>query len=139
MNQFKLFAVAALLVAAVPSTSLQAADLSADGIEAEIQTGEDWATFSTNLVAALNSDHLGRQEAALRYAIQYKGNVELGGATISMMKLYRDNPDDNMRRLAVVALASLDSPLVDGYLTRAVAFENDAAVLKTIKDVLAAS
>lgn len=139
MKKFRYVAVVALLVAAVPTTTLLAANP-----EVEIpkpvteMTALDWANYSHHLVEALKSDHPGLKESALRYAILYQDSVTLKGATISMMKIYRDSDDEGMRRLAVVALGSLDSPLVDGYLTRAAQFEKNPGIARTIRAVVAA-
>ncbi len=140
MKQIRNFAVVVLLLAAIPTTTAQADDPELELPKAvSTMSAADWVAYSNHLVAALNSDHTGLKESALRYAILYQDSVTLKGATISMMKIYRDSPDTKMRRLAVVALGSLDSPLVDGYLTRAAQFEKDPAIRRTIKAVLAAS
>ncbi|NND70793.1 MAG: hypothetical protein HKN43_04380 [Rhodothermales bacterium] len=140
MNHFKLFAAALALLIAVPATSIQASttDLELPKAATEMSAA-DWSAYSGHLVAAINSDHPGLRESALRYAILYQDSVDLRGATISMMKIYREADNVKLRRLAVVALGSLHSPLVDGYLTRAVGFEKDEGIKRTIKAVLAVS
>lgn len=139
MKKLRYLAVATLLLVAVPTTTLSAANPDVE-IPKPVKemTAADWANYSHHLVQALNSDHPGLKESALRYAILYQDSVTLKGATISMMKIYRDSSDDGLRRLAVVALGSLDSPLVDGYLTRAAEFEKNPGIARTIRAVVAA-
>ena len=88
MKQLKTLAAVAVLLVAVPTTTLQASNTDVDLPKpVEKMTAVDWQAYSGHLVAALNSDHIGLKESALRYAILYKDSVSLNGATISMMKI----------------------------------------------------
>jgi len=99
-------------------------------------TEAQWGAFSDNLVRALDSDHDGMQQAAMRYAIQYADNVDVGDATIDLMAIYRNHEDENTRRMAVVALASLKSGFVVNYLRLHQTHEKSVPVKRTIKAVL---
>ena len=99
-------------------------------------TEAQWSAFSDNLVRALNSENEGMQHAAMRYSIQYAKDVDVGDATISMMAIYRTHDDENVRRMAVVALASLKSDFVVNYLRLHQTHEKSVPVKRTIKAVL---
>jgi HEAT repeat protein len=54
------------------------------------------------------------------------------------MHIYREDESEQARRMAVVALAELDSKLAVDYLERAHSFEKSDAVRKTIAAVVSA-
>ena len=96
-----------------------------------------WKRFSSNLVAALGSDLAGVQQAAMRYVIQYSDQVNVSDGVFDVMKIYRNDADDNRRRMAVVALGSMHSDWAIAFLERSEPFENSEMVAQTIRAVLA--
>ena len=102
-------------------------------------TAEQWNAFSGTIEEALASDHDGLQIGAMRLAIQYADYVDLKGSAIDLMRIYRNHSDEQVRRLAVVALGSLDSKMVISYLRLHEPFEQSPAVRRTIRAVIAAA
>ncbi|MBT8401759.1 MAG: hypothetical protein KJO98_14870 [Rhodothermia bacterium] len=100
---------------------------------------EQWDAFSGNLQDALASGHEGLQIGAMRLSIQYAEHVNLKGSSVDLMRIYRNHSDDQVRRLAVVALGSLDSHMVTSYLRLHEPFEQSPIVRRTIRAVLAAA
>lgn len=104
--------------------------------EAEM-TSAEWNEFSAVLGDALHSEVEGLRCSALRLAIQYSDDVQLDRSAIyDMAAMYRSHRNDNVRRMAVVALASTDDSWAIDYLKRSVAYEKTPKVLHTIKAVL---
>ncbi len=102
-------------------------------------SAEQWDAFSGNLQDALASGHEGLQIGAMRLSIQYSDYVDLKGSAVDLMRIYRNHSDDQVRRLAVVALGSLDSQMVTSYLRLHEPFEQSPIVRRTIRAVLAAA
>lgn len=105
-------------------------------IEAEM-TSAQWNDFSEVLEDALHSGVEGLRCSALRLAIQYSDNVQLDRSAIyDMAAMYRSHRNDNVRRMAVVALESTHDSWAIDYLKRSVAYEKTPKVLHTLKAVL---
>jgi HEAT repeat protein len=99
----------------------------------------DWQNYGERLHDALSLDHTGIRHSALRLIIAYSDQLELGTETIvDLMHIYREDESEQARRMAVVALAELDSKLAVDYLERAHSFEKSDAVRKTIAAVVSA-
>lgn len=100
-------------------------------------TSAAWSDFSEVLGDALDSEVEGLRFSALRLAIQYSDNLSLDRSAIhDMAAMYRNHRNDNVRRMAVVALASTGDSWAIDYLKRSVAFEKTPKVLHTLKAVL---
>ncbi len=105
--------------------------------DAATLTAEQWTEYSEVLGGALDSEVEGLRYAALRLAIQYSDDLTLDRSAIhDMAAMYRNHRNDNVRRMAVVALASTDDSWAIDYLKRSVAFEKTPKVLHTLKAVL---
>jgi len=99
----------------------------------------DWQNYGQRLHDALSVDHDGLRNSALRLIIAYSDNLELGNDTVvDLMKIYRDDDSEQARRMAVVALAELDSGLALDYLDRSRDFEKSETVKRTIAAVVSA-
>ncbi len=135
--------IAGLVIGALLSLSAVAVTKADPGPEpnlpvpAKQMTDAQWHAFSLSLREALASGHDGLQLAAMRLAIQYADNVDIGRSVIDLMRIYRNHPDRNARRLAVVALGSLNSRMVINYLRLNEAFEETPCVRRTIHAVVA--
>ena len=148
-NLFSLLLVAVLVLSVVhiqDARAISDPDPSTDGpitvemlsASAEAAVVEaQWKRFSTNLVEALKSEHAGVQQTAMRYVIQYNDQVSVSEAVFDVMKIYRNDTDDNRRRMAVVALGNMNSDWGIAFLERSEPFEKSEMVAQTISAVLA--
>jgi HEAT repeat protein len=100
-------------------------------------SAEQWASYSRNIVAALASRNRGLEESALRTIIRYGEQLDVEAALADMVRIYRNHPEENMRRMAVVAMGKTGSPLAVDYLQRLVRFEYSPAVRHTMQAVIA--
>lgn len=114
--------------AADPAARLQAP--AADAAAAQ------WTAFSENLVHALQSGHDGLQRGALRMIIQHGDRVNVDAAVFDVVRIYRDHDDDNMRRMAVVALGQMDHAWATDFLKRSERFEHSSTIRHTIAAVV---
>ena len=96
----------------------------------------DWPAFSKNLTVALSSDNNGLKQSALQQIIKYHQSLDMKDAALAVMRIYRNHPDFQTRRLALTALPSTDSRLVIGFLRRAVEFEKSPVLHKQIMFIL---
>ena len=100
-------------------------------------TEAQWDHFGHTLVEALHTRHDGLNEAAMRLIIQYGDQLDVKAAVYDVMRIYRDHSDENMRRMAVVALGNMNNRWAIRFLQRSIQFEKSPSVNKTIKAVVA--
>jgi len=65
---------------------------------------KDWNKFSQNLVRTLKSNHEGLKQSAMQRVIQYSDNLDVKDAAFNIYNVYRFEENENLRRLALVAL-----------------------------------
>ena len=106
--------------------------------EASAVDAATWKAFSENLVHALEMDNDGVKVAAMQYIIRYNTQLDVDEAAIAVARLYRNHEDDNVRRMAVVALSQMQSDWAIGYLRLSVNYEKSETVRQTIEAVVAA-
>ena len=95
-----------------------------------------WKAFSANLVHALTMDNDGVRVAAMQYIIRYGDKLDVGEAVFDVMRIYRNHKDDNVRRMAVVALGRMQSDGAIGFLRLSVEYEKSETVRHTIQAVV---
>ncbi|MDZ4698948.1 MAG: HEAT repeat domain-containing protein [Rhodothermales bacterium] len=117
-----------------PATIREAAPAHQDLITLSIQ---DWRAYGERLAAALTSSTEGMTQSALQRLIQYGDFMPATRQTVmEVVTIYRNNEDDRVRRMAVVALGKLGDDWSMAYLKRAVHFEKNPEVRHTITYVL---
>lgn len=103
-------------------------------------TRADWQRYGERLAETLASDHEGLRQGALRLMVLYGKKLELRREAIyDVVRIYRDHDNDRMRRMAVVALGSLDNAWGLDLLSRSVRFERTPTVRRTILAVLSSA
>lgn len=95
-------------------------------------TETNWEQYSRILTDGIRSDNDGIRDAAMRLALQYADSVDISGATIDLMRIYRDSNDVQLRKMAAITLASIGTNLVEGYLRNCEEFEKDESVKHTL-------
>ncbi|MDX1546633.1 MAG: HEAT repeat domain-containing protein [Rhodothermales bacterium] len=106
--------------------------------EVEAVSAARWDAFGDRLVQALRDDHDGVRVAAMQLVIRYGDQVDVRRAVNDVLHLYREHDDDDVRRMAVVALGQMNSGRAIGVLRLSEDFEKNEAVQRTIRAVLAA-
>lgn len=96
-----------------------------------------WRSFSARLVNALTGEHEALKADAMRLVIQYGEFIDVDRAAFELVRVYRDHENDNMRRLAVVAIAASGNGWATNFLKRSIDYEKSAAVRHTIVSALA--
>lgn len=100
-------------------------------------TARQWQAYSRQLTGALASGHDGLQQGALRMIIQYGDDLAFERpAVFDVVRIYRDHANDNLRRMAVVALGQMHDAWALDFLKRSVRFERTPSVRYTILSVL---
>lgn len=100
-------------------------------------TTVEWNRFSANLVDALKTGEHSVRNAAMRLVIEYGDRVDVSKAKFDIVRIYRDGTDVKARRMAVVALGSMEDSWTDDFLQRSARFERSETLKKTILAVLA--
>jgi hypothetical protein len=86
------------------------------------------------LLASEDDEH---RVAALRHIIRDGANTKFSRADVyHVVRIYRDHADDDIRRMAVVALGQMNDGWAIDFLTRSTHFERTPKVLHTLIAVL---
>jgi hypothetical protein len=100
-------------------------------------TPEEWAAFSERISYALASHHPGLQAGAMRQIIAYGHHMTFrNDDVLEVMRLYRNGDTESVRRMAVVALATMNSEFAMTYIERMVNFEKVDQVRYTMRSIL---
>ena len=99
----------------------------------------EWVAYGDVLEGALASDNRGVREGAVRMIIFYGEalGIDRRGA-YQLTRIYREDADDRLRRMAVVALGQTGNGWGLDLLRRSVRYERTPEVRQTILAVLAA-
>ncbi len=98
-----------------------------------VRAGEvDWEAFSKNVVKALKSDNTGLQQSAMQMVIKYSSQLNVKDAVFDVMRIYRNDKNQQVRRLALVTLTNMDSEWAKGFLKREIQFEGDSEIKKQL-------
>lgn len=97
------------------------------------------ATFGRSVSELLSSSDDLYRETALRHIIRDGARTTFSRDDVyNVVRIYRDHGDDNMRRMAVVALGQMNDAWAMDFLSRSTHFEETPQVLHTMVAVLAA-
>lgn len=101
-----------------------------------LQAGEDkWTQFSDNLVVALKSENPGLQQSAMQMVIRYEGRLDVKEAVFDVMRVFRNQDETCVRRLALVALVNMNSDWALGFLERQPRFESNDTIRKHLESI----
>jgi len=99
---------------------------------------KEWKKFGNAVSDALVSKNNGVQTSALRLIIAYGEHFDLSSsAVVDVIRLYREGKSEQIRRMAVVSLANMNSNLAIGFLELSSQHEQSNVVKATIHAVLA--
>lgn len=96
----------------------------------------DWSKFSECLIKAIKSENEGVKLSAMQLMIRHSDKVEVAEARYEVMDLFFNSEKQNVRRLALVTLNSINHPLDMGLLQRQLKFEDDPVIKKHLAAVL---
>ena len=78
------------------------------GASNDFNRNADWKKFSAGIRMAINSPNFGVQQAALRMIVKYGNNLDVNASLPDMVRFYRDQDDEQIRRLALLAIYRID-------------------------------
>lgn len=97
-------------------------------------------SYGQSVSALLASDDDALREAGLRHVIRDGAATNFQRTDVlNVVRIYRDHADDNMRRMAVVALGQMNDAWAMEFLTRSTIFEKTPQVLHTLLAVIDAA
>lgn len=127
-------------------TNVQATAVISDEDEAIAQLNQNavtyvesgkWEAFSENLVLSLQSEYDGVKSAALGMIIRYGNQLDVDEAVFDVVGIYRNHDNENMQRMALVALGNMENNWAINFLERAQRFEESPVLQQTMKAVIA--
>ncbi len=95
----------------------------------------DWQLFSKNLVKSLKSDNQGVRLSAMQLIIEYSNNVDVNNGVYDVMRTFRDNKDQNVRKLALVTLHKMNNGWAKEFLKMHYKFEENKCIKKMIDQI----
>lgn len=90
----------------------------------------DWDAYSENLTIALKSGHPGLQQSAMQRVIQYSNNLNMKSGVYYIGRIFCYSTNVQERKLALVALAKINSLKSMSYIYQGVVLEDDEALKK---------
>ncbi|TVL99762.1 MAG: hypothetical protein CV087_16625 [Candidatus Brocadia sp. WS118] len=102
------------------------------GLHAGNASEVDWDAFSKNLVKALQSSNSGLQRSAMQLVIKYGNQVNVNDAVFDVMRVFRYDKDQGVRRLALTTLTNMNNKWAMGFLKRQIQFEGDPVIKKQL-------
>jgi hypothetical protein len=101
--------------------------------------GEDrWQTFSDNLTKSLKSENPGVQYSAMQLIIEYSDNIDVTDGVYDVMRVFRNNNDQKVRKLALVTLYKMNSDWAIEFLKMHQKYEENNEIKKTIASIVMA-
>lgn len=91
-------------------------------------------TFSKNILTALDSENDGLKISAMQQVLKYKDLIDINKSAVALMRIYRSSKYEKVRKLALVAIHSIQNDWALGILKRDLYFEKSPA----IKDLMIA-
>ncbi len=96
----------------------------------------DWKVFSNNLVKAIKSENLGLQTSAMQFVIKYGQQVNVDRAILDIVRLYRNDKDEQVRRMALVTIHATQNQFALDIVKRDLVFENNPKIKRTMLALL---
>ena len=90
----------------------------------------DWDSYSENLTIALKTGHPGLREAALQRIIQYSDNLNMEEGVCYIGRIFNNATVTKERKLALVALAKINSLKSMAYIYQGMINEDDDSIKK---------
>ncbi len=132
------FATKYFIVLAILAFSSQAAAQDV-AITDTLLTPSQWVEFNQNIAVAIQSDNAGVREGALRMVIRYGLYLHMDrDAAFDIVRIYRNNEDAAVRRMAVIALGNMEDRWAIEFLDMLSRFEESDTIRKTMEDSVAA-
>lgn len=94
----------------------------------EIKT--DWEAFSTNLEVALRAGNTGLRQSAMQRVVSYADKLTLDDGVYRMGRIFQFGTDEQERRLAMVALAKINTVRSMAYIYQGMAVERNESIKK---------
>ena len=143
MKKTTVFAVLMLLLVSMIQVETSAAFTDEDDAiaalnqkaETYVEAGK-WEAFSHNLEVSLQSEYDGVKSAALGMIIRYGNQLDMENAVFDVVGIYRNHENEQMQRMALVALGQMENDWAIEFLERAHRFEDSQVLRQTIRAVI---
>ena len=101
--------------------------------------GEDrWQTFSDNLTKSLKSENPGVKYSAMQLIIEYSDDINVEDGVYDVMREFRNNEDQNVRKLALITLYKMKNDWAIDFLKMHHKFEENNEIKNTISSIVTA-
>jgi len=97
----------------------------------------DWQKYSKILESNLYNDNPGVQQSAMHMIIRYNDLLSFSNkAVFKVMREFRTNKDQNVRKLALIALSKMNNDWADYYLKLHYSFEENKQIKRLMGFVI---
>jgi hypothetical protein len=101
-------------------------------VEGVYASDVNWEMFSKNIVRALQSDNEGLQQSAMQLVVKYGPKLDTKDAVFDVMRIYRNNKNQQVRRLALITLTKMQSKWAMDFLKGEIKYETDPVISKQL-------
>ncbi|MCB0282953.1 MAG: HEAT repeat domain-containing protein [Calditrichae bacterium] len=98
----------------------------------------DWSLFSNNLEKSLKSENLGVRLSAMQMIIRYSDKIDVSKGVYDVMREFRNNDDQNVRKLALITLYKMQNDWAIDFLKRQYRFEDNSDIKNKIERIVVA-
>ena len=127
-------AIFLITLSLLPTGFIQAGDIKADW-DKMIVSG-DWHNFSKNLEGAVKSENMGLQVSAMQMVIKYSDKVTINNSVTNLVRVYRSDPNERFRQLALVTIHAIQNDWALGIVERDLGFERSPKIKKLMTAVI---
>jgi len=98
--------------------------------EAIAQKRVNWDAVSDNLKANMKIDNEGVNVSTMQLMIQYAESLSVSNSVYDVMRIFRDNENQGIRQMALIALYKMKDPWAMNFLKRHIYFEENPFIRK---------
>lgn len=98
----------------------------------------NWELFSNNLEKSLKSENLGVQLSAMQLIIRYSDDIDVKDGVLDVMRVFRSNEDQNIRKLALITLYKMNDEWAIDFLKMQHKFEENKDIKNKIERIVVA-
>jgi len=98
----------------------------------------NWDKFSENLTTSLKSENKGVKLSAMQLIIQYSDDLDVTDGVYDVMREFRNNEDQKIRKLALITLYKMHDDWAIDFLKMQHKFEDNSEIKNTIEKIVSA-
>ena len=96
----------------------------------------NWKKFSDNLTKSLKSENIGVRLSAMQLIIRYSDKIDVTDGVFDVMREFRNNDDQNIRKLALITLYKMNDNWAIEFLKMQHQYEENQDIKNKIEHIV---